>query len=610
LASLNSHVPLSPPEIRVQHYEADAHEKDGAASCDRLYINHLIPIMDGPNRSRANSVGPDGDRQDDLASKEPPDMLPVSLSLRLARAEPRCCALQLQIYRAMEESQSEDASLPTQRFLPNDKLCQIINPTTVFDELVKCLPHTKDQIQKYAEAICNITLSYEGGRWRRKSCRMVFVILVLAEKTKHIISFLEEHVSDLDLPLVPKKERGIVMGMQRSKSASIGTSYELLECFNDKGWSPLSMEQFDRYQWFMLSPFFSEGRCGQINHYPLHDQQVLPFVSHNAADEEATEYQGGYGRVMMVTMHRAHHRLSQKNSRNCNFAVKQLWQNDRKSFEKEREILKRFSGSNSHAHIVSLLATYSHRGKYHYIFDRAQGDLGRFWDSHRISPRLAHGDVLWVAGQCLGIAEGLDRIHRHKTIKKRIHSISKIGNNASFMASDRTFTSENETLDRYDVKYGLHGDINPSNILWFSEEPEGSDAIPGIMRGTFKIADFGSAEMNPFWNKSGVKDVANTITYRPPECDLADSTIRQSFDTWCLGCVFLEFAAWTLGGAKLVMSFSRKRLSHDPACGNVLIDTYFELVYRNDEHVMEPKIKDSVLKVFFFISKYYVLIAD
>jgi hypothetical protein len=33
LAGLGSHLPSPPPEIRVQHYEADAHQNNAAASC-------------------------------------------------------------------------------------------------------------------------------------------------------------------------------------------------------------------------------------------------------------------------------------------------------------------------------------------------------------------------------------------------------------------------------------------------------------------------------------------------------------------------------------------------------------------------------------------------
>jgi serine/threonine protein kinase len=620
--------------------------EDSDKDDDHPYTDYLMPIMQNPSRSRASSVISDGGEQNHLALKEASDPQPDPLrttSSRLPRARSQRNALQMQIYGAMEESRSDDASLPGHRFLPKDRLCQVINPTTVFDELVKCLPDTKDQIQKYADTICDVTPSYEGGRWKQKSFRLVFVILVLVERSKHILSFLDENVSDLDLPLVPVKEYGIVLGMQRRTSTTDRIPHDLLGCFDEDGWSPSSMEQFDRYQWFMLAPFFSDGKCGQINHYPLHDQHILPFLSRGRAEDDDEEGQGGYARVMMVTLHHAHHELTQKTNRNCNFAVKQLFSNDRESFEREREILKKFSGANSHRHIVSLLATYSYRNKYHFIFDRAQNDLGRFWEQFKQPLELAHGDVVWIADQCLGITEGLSRIHRHRTFKKWTQSMPGNGtqnktegqpdvkvevqaedtprkSKVTFvggavqpayhspsatedcgpMVPDCASTSGNELLNRCEIKYGRHGDINPQNILWFRDETEESDLMPGVMRGTLKIADFGTAEMNSFWSKSGKRDVANTLTYRPPECDSVDKTIRQSFDIWCLGCVFLEFIAWSMGGASLVRSFAEKRMSRDPAYGNDRTDTYFELVFNHNGYDLQAKIKDSVFEVMCF----------
>lgn len=304
------------------------------------------------------------------------------------------------------------------------------------------------------------------------------------------------------------------------------------------------------------------------------------------------------------------------------------------SFEKEREILKKFNGANSHRHIVSLLATYSHRKKYHFIFDRAQSDLGRFWADYEKPPRLSRGDMVWIADQCFGITEGLSKIHRHIIIKKwednstadradkRIrkggvtfvestgrapHSLITIENEEIVPVSIepyRALSSDDEMSDHMETKYGRHGDINPQNILWFRDDPEElGETLEvlgetlGTLRGTLKIADFGAAEMNSLRSRSGRRDVANTMTYRLPECDLANRTIRQSFDIWCLGCVFLEFVTWTLGGAGLFRSFARKRLSRDRAYGNKKTDTYFELVYDKSTGMMEANIKHSVLEV-------------
>jgi serine/threonine protein kinase len=529
----------------------------------------------------------------------------------------------------MEIALDGDASSTGQQFLPKDQLCQVINTTTVCAELANCLPSSCEtgQIEKYAETICSITPCYVNGRVRQRSYRSIFAILVLAERSSFILSFIEEQVSDLDLPLVPVKECRNLIGMRRRSSGPNQSPQPLLDSFNDEDWSPSSREQFDRYQWYMLAPFFSKGRHGQINHYPLHDHHILPFVTWNQAEDDNAESQGGYGRVIMVKLHPAHHKLKRKTYNDRGFAVKQLLQNDRKSFRKEREMLKKFSGANSHPHIVSLLATYRHRNKYHFIFDRAQGDLGKLWGKYETLPDLSHNDIVWIADQCLGITKGLFMIHRHRTFRKRCISetedqaddrdrqgrvtFSKTlapaasdgmapKNDSKFVTSNtttnRTFSIENDDPEHYEIRYGRHGDLNPQNILWFTEESEEPGEMACILRGTLRIADFGTAEMNSLWSKSGIRDVANTMTYRPPECDSADRTIRQSFDIWCLGCVFLEFVTWTLGGAHLVRKFAMKRAQCDPYT-NVDSDTYFELVWNESTHKTEARIKPAVFEV-------------
>lgn len=161
----------------------------------------------------------------------------------------------------------------------------------------------------------------------------------------------------------------------------------------------------------------------------------------------------------------------------------------------------------------------------------------------------------------------------------------------------RSFSSGFEVSKDHEVKYGRHGDINPQNILWFANDKGSLRESWKRLRGDLKIADFGAAEMNSRWSKTGDRDVANTMTYRPPECDSADRTIRQSFDIWCLGCVFLEFVTWTIGGAGLVDTFAKKRRSRDPAYSNDVTDTYFELLCNPSIGKTEAKIKVSVFQV-------------
>ena len=145
-------------------------------------------------------------------------------------------------------------------------------------------------------------------------------------------------------------------------------------------------------------------------------------------------------------------------------------------------------------------------------------------------------------------------------------------------------------------QYGRHGDINPKNILWYND----SDAEGTRSRGILKIADFGQAEVNSFLTKTKHRDVANTMTYRPPECDaspLQPAFIRQSYDIWCLGCVYLEFVAWLLGGYTLLADFAKQRLAPDELQTGMNTDKFFESIRSEELKCRMFRLKPVVAEV-------------
>lgn len=147
-------------------------------------------------------------------------------------------------------------------------------------------------------------------------------------------------------------------------------------------------------------------------------------------------------------------------------------------------------------------------------------------------------------------------------------------------------------------QYGRHGDINPTNMLWYQAvDKTGNDA-----NGTLKLADFGQAEINTEDTKTRKRDVANTLTYRPPECDAQPSIIRQSYDIWSLGCVYLEFIAWMLGGHKMTQKFALRRNSPDVFLANADSDTFFEVVRDANSDEEEFRVKPAVVQVCAYFS--------
>ncbi|KAF2714314.1 hypothetical protein K504DRAFT_394598 [Pleomassaria siparia CBS 279.74] len=547
--------------------------------------------------------------------------------------------LQERILAARQQTQNNEGQL--KRFIPKEKLCEVVNPESVARELLKKLPplHSSDTIKAYAKDICRETKIVRRDKTLIKSYLKIFALLVLVDAVPSILLFLEDEkdgddVSDLELPLTLVEGTGGLYrhGDPRKKP---------LKCFKHRIWSPFKLESFQEKQWWMLAPFFSRGLDGSVKHYILQDEHVLPFLpptlSHQRTDT-ITHRIGGYGKVSMVQIHNEHHNFQDATLHNRGFAVKQqLYDEHRAAYKKEIAILKRFTEEQSHKHVVSLLASYEQFRKFHLIFYRAEGDLFEYWKHIQQAPRYSYENVLWVAEQCAGLTDALSKLHRHLSIPKVVnapmkqqkertidHAAQKQPNKrVNFLVGPRTDSWGNDgikerppspivpcdnrlaggeihrkTLHRSQteasikpMRYGRHGDINPGNILWYNDVPGGK----GTLRGTLKITDFGQAELNSSLSRTKRQSVAMTLTYRPPECDMQPRVIRQSYDIWCLGCVFLEFVTWTLGGSELLNKFIIRRWTPDVLLqNNSRTDIFFKLVRHKDSHELEAIIKPEV----------------
>lgn len=304
-----------------------------------------------------------------------------------------------------------------QKFIPKEELWRIVNIGSVYRVLAQKLlqVHPPEQIMKYAKKICKETEVIQGNEKLIKSYRKIFSILVLLELASSILHFLEEDVSDLDLPIERLQEtEDLYRKGDRDKTP--------LKCFKRTGWSPMNLEDFQHKQWWMLAPFFSRDEDGAVKHYVLQNQHVLPFSPIPASNRETgfiPHKAGGYGKVLMVQINSQHHNFHDMMHSDRGFAVKQQIDfEDRDAYKKEIAILKRFTGRHSDHHIVSLLASYEQFNKFHLIFHRAEGTLHELWTEFQTNPGLTQENILWMAEQCAGLASALSKFHRHFSFPK------------------------------------------------------------------------------------------------------------------------------------------------------------------------------------------------
>lgn len=384
-----------------------------------------------------------------------------------------------------------------------------------------------------------------------------------------IVEFLNDPsgVNDFDLPFVktPQPHNKNLYSLRISRQPNTNPT-----CFQSKWWNQFDIRNFDEWQWTTLPVVFGQPLEDEDDmHHVLENQRILPFIGDNR-----TELEGGFARVSKVAIHPEHHCFRTKTGKandGC-FAVKQLHSKDRKAFREEVEILKKFS-SDKHTHLISLLATYEQSDRFFLVFDWAEADLQAYWRKQNPTPSFNMDTVLWLARQCKGIAHGIAKIHEHPTTRR---------DPGSSLQGDRC------------VVFGHHGDIKPENVLWFAE-PGREDCKSA---GTLKLSDFGLAEFSVHQTLSMAERSKWSVSlgYRAPEADLApEAAIGRSYDIWTLGCLYLEFITWMLGGSQLLDEFAEKRKTPDAIRHYHNTSAFFEL--RNDNRGMKAIIKPAVTMV-------------
>ncbi|CEF74399.1 unnamed protein product [Fusarium graminearum] len=424
------------------------------------------------------------------------------------------------------------------KFLPKDELSKLLTRQSVEKALTKCQKYRKypsttrlRNLELEIETICKSPTGSEGEHSNTKSYRKIFVILVLLNKASFVSCFIDGGICDDDLPFC----FDCVSDTSKWKCLR-RDGHEL----PTQGFQDLSKNFFKKFmgkQWIVLVPYFGPYDETKDKPQTLMKEQIPPFTFWKGLPEER---QGASGEISKTPK--------------TVFAVKCVTKPQGKH---EYSILKKFK-NNKHNHLISILGAFVQNDVFHIIFPCAQDDLYGYWKkihSHPSSDELKE-NLAWLAAQCQGITEGLAFIHRYQTA-----SFKSLLHIDSYPPPSKCFV----TVEGGQAKlrlFGRHGDIKPENILYFPRHE-------GDLRGVLVITDFGCTEFSTKeeLNHNRRIDLPNSPTYRAPETDLSpdDSSVTSSYDIWTLGCVFLEFLTWWLGGWAYVQQFAAQRAERDPS---------------------------------------------
>lgn len=193
-------------------------------------------------------------------------------------------------------------------FFPEKQLLELVTEDYTKKELQECFEGHESldaaTLEGIARTICGTDPESSHQRLRYKK---IFTILVLCERPQAILRFVQEGVSDLDLPLnkIESPE-----GSPNIFSLARKDSQTKLQCF--RGWTSTAKWRFEEWQWTTLAPFFHHGKRKHIKHFILPAQVPLPFNTDSrfgSSDYQRLEFEGGFSNVFKVGLHPEHHDL-------------------------------------------------------------------------------------------------------------------------------------------------------------------------------------------------------------------------------------------------------------------------------------------------------------
>ncbi|RTE79099.1 hypothetical protein BHE90_006421 [Fusarium euwallaceae] len=366
----------------------------------------------------------------------------------------------------------------------------------------------------------------------------IFALLLLTFRVPDISKFLTEKVHDKELPVQVDLDSPHAPVAPRSKVQ------ESLGCFQEWNWD--QKESFAKQQWRLIFPFLSVSEDRTNKPIILGPHAVRPWHDDNTESD-----MGMFETVSAVKIHPTAHcfdkLLSTRNLKCSSFALKTFRDEglDSSEFMRDLKELKQEFGER----LVPILGSFRHEGNWSLILPLARCTLRDL---------IEHGKADWTPKrlewgyrQLYGITHGIAAIH-------------------SYSADVRP-------------DFTIHGHINLETILCYGELELPEQCV-------LVVSHFPLSAFTPDSDSQTTSDSETTSddeatedtptfwcpTYRPPEWDIRGGHVSKSSDIWSLGCVFLEFVTWLLGGWDQVLRFKDLRLT--PHVDGALTDKFYTIM--------------------------------
>lgn len=182
----------------------------------------------------------------------------------------------------------------------------------------------------------------------------------------------------------------------------------------------------------------------------------------------------------------------------------------------ERDALRR-AVNIEHDHLLKLVASFYLKDCFILFPWAEQGDLEHVWAGQMNTDARTPKFVRWAFEQMAGLAAGLAKLN-----------------------------DPAENLEEREDDH--HGDLNPEAIFLF---PDKSNTSLGTLRIAYAgLVRYHLPKTNSFSFPKHDQRCDSNLRYAPPESRFLEQGDKKlpGFDMWSLGCIYLEFIIWILGG--------------------------------------------------------------